>query len=172
MYICSFFNTTVPDWYKNVEPKSQPGQNKGLKLVLDAHSDMISPGTVFDDFKGFVTVVGAKSNFPLTKRQSILLKAGQENYIAMSALSIISDESIRSIDPVKRDCYFHDEYDLKLHKNYTQANCLIECTTAFARKQMQSGCTPWYFPGTFLLKYEYWVNFFKAIEFQLLMIML
>ena len=167
MYICSFFNTTVPDWYKNVEPKSQPGQNKGLKLVLDAHSDMISPGTVFDDFKGFVTVVGDKSNFPLTKRQSILLKAGQENYIAMSALSVKSDESIRSIDPINRDCYFHDEFDLKLHKHYTQANCLIECTTTFARKQMQSGCTPWYFPGTFLLKdMHIGSTFFKQLIFS------
>ena len=71
---------------------------------------MISPGTVFDDFKGFVTVVGAKSNFPITKRQSFLLKAGQENYVSMSAINVISDEAIRSVSPTKRDCYFHDEY--------------------------------------------------------------
>ena len=149
VYFLSYYNVTVPKWFKKSEPKSQAGQNKGLKLVLDAHSDMISPGTVFDDFKGFVTVVGAKTNFPITKRQSFLLKAGQENYVSMSAINVISDEAIRSVSPTKRDCYFHDEYELKLHKNYTQANCLIECTTDYARNLMESNCTPWYFPGNF-----------------------
>ena len=104
-YFLSYYNVTVPEWFKKSEPKSQAGQNKGLKLVLDAHSDMISPGTVFDDFKGFVTVVGAKSNFPITKRQSFLLKAGQENYVSMSAINVISDEAIRS--DIKFVCFRH-----------------------------------------------------------------
>ena len=87
----SFYSGDLPDWYnKTKEPKSQPGQSKGLKLVLDSHSDLISPGTIFDDFKGFVTVVGDKSSFPLTKRTSFLLKPGQENYVSLSAINVIS----------------------------------------------------------------------------------
>ena len=116
-------------------------------MVLDSHSDLISPGTIFDDFKGFVTVVGEKGSFPLTKRTSFLLKPGQENYVSLSAINVISDEAIRSIDPKKRYCYFHDENALKLHKNYSQANCILECTTDYARERMKSKCTPWYFPG-------------------------
>ena len=61
------------------EPKSQPGLNKGLQLVLDAHSDKISIGSVFDSFKGFVAVVGNKNEYPLTKKHGFLLQAGQEN---------------------------------------------------------------------------------------------
>ena len=30
---------------------SQPGLKKGLVLVLDAHSDLVSAGTVADDFR-------------------------------------------------------------------------------------------------------------------------
>ena len=143
----SFENKDLPDWYKDKEPKSEPGQSNGLRLVLDAHSDLISPGTVFDNFKGFITVVGDKTSFPLTKRTGFLLKPGRENHIALSATSVVSDEGIRSIDPKKRHCYFFDEYSLKLHKNYSQANCIIECNTKYARELMESKCTPWYFPG-------------------------
>ena len=50
--------------------------------------------------------------------------------------------------PGKRECYFQEEHPLKLHKNYSQANCIMECTTQYARDQMESKCTPWYYPGT------------------------
>ena len=154
IYCYSFENKDLPDWYKDKEPKSEPGQSNGLRLVLDAHSDLISPGTVFDNFKGFITVVGDKTSFPLTKRTGFLLRPGRENHIALSATSVVSDEGIRSIDPKKRHCYFYDEYSLELHKNYSQANCIIECTTKYARQLMESKCTPWYFPGRYSMKFE------------------
>ena len=75
----------MPDWYEDKEPKSEPGQSNGLRLVLDAHSDLISPGTVFDNFKGFITVVGDKTSFPLTKRTGFLLRPGRENHIALKS---------------------------------------------------------------------------------------
>ena len=87
----SFFNTTPPLWYSSKsEPKPQAGQNKGLRLILDAHTDQISSGTVFDNFKGFVTLVGGRESFPLTQRHSFLLKPGQQSYVAISATSVIS----------------------------------------------------------------------------------
>ena len=87
----SFFNTTPPLWYSSKsEPKPQPGQNKGLRLILDAHTDQISSGTVFDNFKGFVTLVGGRESFPLTQRHSFLLKPGQQSYVAISATSVVS----------------------------------------------------------------------------------
>ena len=131
------------------EPKSQAGQNKGLQLVLDAHSDKISIGSIFDSFKGFVAVVGNKIEYPLTKKHGFLLRAGQENHVSLSATRIEADENIRSIEisPGKRECYFQDEHPLKFHQKYSQANCIIECTTQYAREQMKSKCTPWYYPG-------------------------
>ena len=94
----SFFNTTPPLWYSSKsEPKPQAGQNKGLRLILDAHTDQISSGTVFDNFKGFVTLVGGRESFPLTQRHSFLLKPGQQSYVAISATSVISGRIFLSI---------------------------------------------------------------------------
>lgn len=42
-------NAEVPGWF---EPISHDGVSKGLTLLLDAHTDMLSPGTVIDDFQG------------------------------------------------------------------------------------------------------------------------
>ena len=146
----SFYEKDQPEWYKNKEPKPHPGLDNGLRLVLDAHSDQISHGTVFDDFKGFVAVVDNRKNFPLTKTKSFLLEPGAENYVSISAMNIKSDEAIRKIDSQKRFCYFYDEHPLDLYKNYTQANCILECTINYGRQLMESNCTPWYFPGILL----------------------
>jgi hypothetical protein len=38
---------------------------------------------------------------------------------------------------------------MKLHKNYSQANCLLECSVKFAQSMQfnnSTPCTPWYFP--------------------------
>lgn len=59
----------------------------------------------------------------------------------------------RSIDPENRNCKFQDENDsLKLHKNYSQANCFMECRLAYAQNILFNSddrsiiCTPWFFP--------------------------
>ena len=154
LFFCSFQHHLHQDLPIG-EPKSQAGQNKGLQLVLDAHSDKISIGSVFDSFKGFVAIVGNKNEHPLTKKHGFLLRAGQENYVSLSATKIEANENIRPIEisPGKRECYFHEEHPLKLHKNYSQANCIMECTTQYARDQMESKCTPWYYPGTHIHMY-------------------
>jgi hypothetical protein len=63
-----------------------------------------------------------------------------------------TDDDIRNISPGKRKCFFPDESKyMKLHRNYSQGNCLLECSLKFAQ-QMQFNqtnskpCTPWYFP--------------------------
>ena len=46
-----------PQWYvNNSEPKPEAGRNKGLTLVVDRHSDKLSPSTVTDNFLGFVFI--------------------------------------------------------------------------------------------------------------------
>ena len=94
----AFEPDTPPEWFTNSnEPRTQPGQHKGLKLVLDAHTDRVSPGTVYDDFRGFVTVVDGGDKYPLTSRNSFLVRPGKENYVALSALHIEADKKIKKI---------------------------------------------------------------------------
>ena len=55
------------------EPNTRPGQDKGLRLILDAHADRVSAGTVSDNFRGFITVVDGGDKYPLTTRNSFLV---------------------------------------------------------------------------------------------------
>ena len=150
--IGSFDNTSPPEWYQERnEPATQPGQNKGLTLVLDAHTDMVSSGSVSDNFKGFVTVVDASNNYPQTQTNGILIRPGRENHVAMAALEIFGSEGIRSIAPSDRDCYFPDEHPLEEHQKYSQSNCELECSMKYAREMMKEQnatrvCTPWFYP--------------------------
>ncbi len=50
----SFGNPDVPSWYsKEKEPVPHQGVNKGLTLVLDAHSDKLAVSSVLEDFQVF-----------------------------------------------------------------------------------------------------------------------
>ena len=148
----SFDDTSLPSWYVDQkEPTTQPGQNKGLMLVLDAHTDKVSSGSVSDNFKGFVTVVDDPDNYPLTETNGLLVRPGRENHVAISALEIVGSEAIRSIDAEDRDCYFSDEHPLEEHEKYSQSNCVLECTIRYVRKKMReenetTDCTPWFYP--------------------------
>ena len=143
-----------PNWFTiNEEPRSRAGRKKGLRVVLDAHSDRVSSGTISDNFRGFVTVVDGKEKYPLTGRDSFTISPGRENYIALSAFQIYAEDDIRSIHPGKRNCYFPDEHPLNMHKHYSQSNCILECSIMYARNHTMDGttnrtCTPWFYPVT------------------------
>ena len=143
-----------PAWYvKDNEPQTQAGRKKGLRVVLDAHSDRVSSATISDNFRGFITVVDGKEKYPLTSRNSFTISPGRENYIALSAFQIYSDESLRGIEPERRRCYFSDENPLDMHANYSQANCILECSIKYARNKtvredQNKGCNPWFYPVT------------------------
>ena len=132
------------------EPSTQPGQDKGLMLVLDAHTDKVSSSSVSDDFRGFITVVDDNNDYPITERNGFLVKPGMENHVAISALEIMGEESIRSIDAKNRDCYFSDENSLEMHQKYSQSNCILECNLNYALEMMKyenkTLCIPWFYP--------------------------
>ena len=148
-----FEDETLPDWFgEQNEPKTQPGQNKGLRLILDAHTDRISPGTVSDNYRGFVTVIDGGEKYPLTAKNGFLIRPGKENYVALSALRIEADKKIEKINPKKRQCYFPNEYTLEMHNTYSKSNCILECNINYARKMLKKpeeefGCAPWFYPA-------------------------
>ena len=141
-----------PHWYlSSKEPKTQAGQDKGLQLVLDAHTDRVSAGTVSDNFRGFITVVDGGEKYPLTTRSSFLIRPGKENYVAINAIQVYAESGVEKVNASKRDCYFSYEHPLEMHKKYTQSNCLLECFIKFARNKMKEKnateeCTPWFYP--------------------------
>ena len=133
-------------------PQPQAGLNKGLILVLDAHSNLISSGTVFDNFRGFLSTISSPKEFPMTSRSSLLLRPGQLNTVGISAFTVKADDAIKEYSPQIRNCYFSDESPLKIHKIYSQSNCLLECSMDYASQNVPnmgtnfSECIPWFYP--------------------------
>ena len=128
-----------------------PGKNKGLVLLLNAHSDWQSAGSVESDFTGFVVFIGSNNSFPLMSQQGIDIKPGFTNIISINSLKLDADEDMKILNKTERNCLFPEEtQDLKIHKEYSYLNCKFECfffyTQSEVYKKHNSTCQPWYFP--------------------------
>jgi Amiloride-sensitive sodium channel len=152
--INSFEDSALPDWYiNNVEPNSEAGNQMGLSLILDAHTDQIADYSLTSDVEGLTAMVIPPDEFPVLAFNGFQVKAGHNNLVALSATRIKADNDIRSIDPQKRNCFFSDETNaVKLYKKYSQTNCILECKLLYAQKHIKnenmnySSCTPWNLP--------------------------
>ena len=91
------------------------GEKKRLTLILDAHKDLLTSGTVTDNFNGFVATVTSQNEYPMMTRHSLKIKPGQENNIVINAVNIKTNNQIRKLSPATRQCYFNDEHPLEMH---------------------------------------------------------
>ena len=131
----AFETEDVPSWYRNdVEPNPQAGRDKGLTVIFDGHSNKVSSGTVTENFNGFITLVDDNDKFPLVSRTKLISRPGYESNIEVDAIKLESETEIRKYDSTRRKCYFPDEYQLRMHQNYSQDNCVFECKQDFASK--------------------------------------
>ena len=117
---------------ENIDLTPEAGLSKGLQVILDAHSNLLAGGSVPEDFDGFYAIIESKDQYPMTSRKSILLRPGHDNYVSLTATKITS-EGIIDIEPKKRNCLSpEDEPEMKVHRIYTQANCMLECHHGYA----------------------------------------
>ncbi len=83
-------------------------------------------------------------------QDSILIPPGHETHLAISATPTSTSASLRnSLDPMRRQCYFRDEYHLMLFRDYTVNNCWMECLMNLSMHMMtprDRKCVPWNFP--------------------------
>lgn len=95
----------------------QAGRSKGLSLILDSHSDLVTSSSVTDDIDGFFAVVDGRGQYPMTYRKAYFIRPGHNNIIALKATSVKADKGLKEeTTPDKRLCYFEDEYNLEVHK--------------------------------------------------------
>jgi len=118
-----------------------------------AHNDLLSAGTSNSEVDGFLGLVGARGSFPFFGHEGFNIKPGHVNYIGLSATRIEADDSLRNLDPGSRNCRFPEENEiLQLHKTYSFANCMFECSIFNANEVIKTNigldCIPWYFPST------------------------
>lgn len=143
----SFINSTAfgPS---NLNTIQKTGINRGLLVVLDSHSDLYADRSLDSDDNGYTVAINPSGTFPLTSYTGFDIKPGHENFIAISGTVVKSDEGLRSIEKASRNCLFEDENrDMKIFKNYTQSNCLLECSLFYAYEMQLCDCVPWYLPS-------------------------
>jgi amiloride-sensitive sodium channel len=147
-------NSSFDNSISSINYTTLPGRNKGLVLMIDAHTDILAPGSLDSDFKGFIGLVSPSGSFPFTIQEGFEIRPGHKNIIALTGSKIDADESLKDLSIDQRKCLFSDENsDMIIHKNYTQSNCLFECALIFARNKVKDtnkvsyACTPWYFPS-------------------------
>jgi hypothetical protein len=151
----SYSNSTLPtEFAEKLEPTTIPGRNKGLVVILDAHSDLFAPSSVDGDVDGFIGIIGPTNSFPFMSQEGFDIRPGQSNSVILSALRIDADGSLRALNVNDRNCKFSDESaDLKFYKEYSYTNCMFECSLLFAKnklkidKNLADACIPWYFPS-------------------------
>ena len=124
----AFGENVLPRWYiENEEPMPEVGTKRGLSLVLDRHTDRLSPMSVAEDFQGFVATIEDNKKYPMTYRNSLLIRPGMENDVELNAIHMFSENAIRKISPHRRKCFFPDEHQLEIHQAYSRSNCIFEC---------------------------------------------
>lgn len=57
---------------------------------------------------------------------------------------IRTDESLRDVHPLKRNCYFDGEKTLRFFKIYTRRNCELECFAVFFLRIETMRCVPFF----------------------------
>ena len=150
----AFLPSNVPlNYMENGEPRTIPGREKGLVLLLDAHSDTLAPASVEGDFRGFTAVVESSGSFPLLSQAGLPIRPGYNNIITLTSSTVNADDSMRELDKENRNCIFSDENtNLKIHKEYSYLNCKFECSLFYAQQEVNKKhnvtCLPWFFPSS------------------------
>ncbi len=145
----SVIKSILPDTYTSSnEPMTSHGRNKGLELMLDAHSNLFAPGSVDTNFDGFMGLISSPSSFPLLIQQGFEIRAGQTNIVALTSTQIEAQDSLRDLNPKDRNCLFSDEItDMKIHRQYSYFNCILECSMFYALDKNNNSCIPWFMPS-------------------------
>merc|ERR1712004_894529 len=73
---------------------SKVGRRNGLRLTLDLHSNMVSFGTLGQEYDAFNVFIGQPEEFPMIKEKSLQLQPGREHFIDLSA-KVVSTNDIK-----------------------------------------------------------------------------
>ena len=127
-------------------PTPRNGKARGLTVLLDAHSNKIGKGSIDTNINGFIAIVDASDQYPITSRKTLLIRPGHQNMVSLKATKITAGKGLKDIAIEKRNCLFEEEMTMDLHKVYSQSNCFLECAIRHSILKENDRCMPWYFP--------------------------
>ena len=64
--------------------------------MIDAHTDLVSKGSVYDDVTGFYVHIDSADEFPLVQQNSMLIQPGLINNVVITPTSIKAGEEVAS----------------------------------------------------------------------------
>merc|ERR1719362_707198 len=66
----------MPETWNHEKLVPEAGRLKGLRVILDGHTNMVTGGTVSEDFDGFYAIIDAKDQYPMTSKKPVLIRPG------------------------------------------------------------------------------------------------
>lgn len=92
------------------------------------HHEGVSCGI---EYTGYKVYLHAPDEAPHYERhyQGIVVQENTSSYVAITPHVTTTSDNLRSFvyNPMRRQCFFDDERNLKFFKTYTQSNCELEC---------------------------------------------
>ena len=140
------------------------GLHKGLKVIVDQHSNLVTPGSVFTNSKAFQVFIGSPYDSTGIHSHHQILPPGSEHFLHLSPTSVTANPKLTTINPEKRKCLFTHENTLKFHKSYSFQSCIFECHLYQAL--LHTKCIPWYLPQVDNTTCDPWqaTQFIKRME--------
>ncbi|XP_017493088.1 PREDICTED: pickpocket protein 28-like [Rhagoletis zephyria] len=118
------------------------GESLGLSLTLDVESEQYYCSS--SDSVGFKILLHNPLEVPNMREIGLLLSPGRETTVRIQTEKVESDRYVRYISKNSRRCLFENEMHLDFYNEYTQRNCVVECSadTLLAH----CGCLPYFKP--------------------------
>jgi acid-sensing ion channel, other len=122
--------------------KAQTSHGNGLKIVLNHYR--LEPLFDFCTFLAFLIHSPFELPGSYEKEDMFTFELGFDLQVLITPEIVRTDESLRSLSPEKRGCYFEGERKLEYFKVYTKRNCEFECYSGIMQSYSELNCTPYY----------------------------
>lgn len=99
-----------------------------LKLPINDY-DYLCRGPI----QGFKVLLHPPGDIPKISKKYFRVPPGQEVFVSVKPNMITTSEGLVNYSPVKRQCFFENEGNLKFFKVYTESNCELECLANFTK---------------------------------------
>ncbi|XP_055693357.1 pickpocket protein 28-like [Lutzomyia longipalpis] len=85
--------------------------------------------------QGFKVLLHSPDEVPQVAKHYFRLAMNQEITVSVKPSMFTTSDGLREYDPIRRQCFFNHERELKFFKIYTQRNCELECVSVFTKEK-------------------------------------
>jgi acid-sensing ion channel, other len=142
IFVPKFPGKSKPQNISEKYPLKASKLDQGLKLSMAANKSIY-----FQDICNSPSLlVHSPYEVPgsFEKEEKFNIDFGFDFQVLITPEIITTDDSLKSLDPKKRGCYFKGEKKLKFFKVYTRRNCEFECYSEMMGRNKRLNCTQYF----------------------------